>query len=87
MILLGKTGMGEGRGHYKFSGATPEITEIYFLRLGKREPVHQLKQAGCILKTLQQILYTHFEVDKGTKKEAGLFNPASSVLNIYCFTD
>ena len=38
-------------GAEKFRRAAPQVFKIYFLSLGKRKPVRQLKKAGGILET------------------------------------
>ena len=46
-------------GAEKYGGASPEVFKIYFLSLGKRKPVRQLKKAGGVNEIIQQSLYTH----------------------------
>ena len=44
---------------HKCRGASMEVLEVDPLRLGKREPVRQLKKAGGITKGRQQLLQIH----------------------------
>ena len=43
----------------KFRCTSPEVFKVYFLSLGKRKPVRQLKKTGGVNETIQQSLYTH----------------------------
>jgi hypothetical protein len=57
MIELAACIVEKSSGGNKFGRTSNQVLKVYLLGLGKRKPVRQLKKAGVILKSLQQILH------------------------------